>query len=493
MNRLQSHRPIAVVGGGLAGIAASLTLADAGQPVVLLEARRRLGGRAGSFFDESTQQSFDYCQHVGMECCHHLRWLIERLGQRSKWRVEDRLWFFAQPNRPVSLKAAPLPPPLHLAGMLWKWPGLHWPDRLAIALASLRLWSLRDLVQADAMLAIDWLKKHHQTSRSLTAFWEPILVSALGEQLPRVTLAAARKVLVDGFLKQRLGYRLWIPQVPLAELFDEDAQTVLKGAGVDVQLQTPVHSLHWDQGVADGLQISNNILDASAVVLAVPWHAIGRILSDSLGQPGFPTAIATHWEQGLQAASSLQSSPITGIHLWFDRPWLKAPHAILIGGLCQWIFPGPTDPSGASKPQQSPWYAQVVISGSRQLPKGDSQSILKEVMEEIHRMFPDARYAQLLKARVVTDPQAVFSMQPGNQSMRWKSDSFAPQRLWVAGDWTDTGWPATMEGAILSGRQAAQQLLQALSSPSVDRSMGSANQNGIIRQTRGSYPSGRTE
>ncbi|MFM8173453.1 MAG: hydroxysqualene dehydroxylase HpnE [Pirellulaceae bacterium] len=484
MNSSKRLRPIAVVGGGLAGIAASLTLADAGFPVVLLEARRRLGGRAGSFFDESTQQSFDYCQHVGMECCHHLRWMIERLSQRSKWRVEERLWFFAQPNQPVSLKAAPLPPPLHLAGMLWKWPGLHWQDRLAIALASLRLWSFHDSSRADSMLAIDWLKAHHQTPRSLTAFWEPILVSALGEQLPRVTLAAARKVLVDGFLKQRLGYRLWIPQVPLAELFDEDAQAILKGAGVDVQLQTPVHSIHWTEGVAAGLQISGRTLDASAVLLAVPWHAIGRILSDSLGQPGFASAIAPSWEQALQDASSLQSSPITGIHLWFDRPWLNAPHAILIGGLCQWIFPGPTDRSGASEQQQAPWYAQVVISGSRQLPKGDSQWILKEVMEEIHRLFPDARSAQLLKTRVVTDPQAVFSMQPGNQSMRWKSDRFAPQRLWVAGDWTDTGWPATMEGAILSGRQAARQLLQALGSTPTDRSIGPGNDR-TIRQFGG--------
>jgi squalene-associated FAD-dependent desaturase len=434
--------------------------------VILLEARRRLGGRAGSFFDESTQQSFDYCQHVGMECCHHLRWLIERLGQRSKWRVEDRLWFFAQPNRPVPLKAAPLPPPLHLAGMLRKWPGLHLQDRLAIALASLRLWSFHDPVRADSMLVIDWLKSHHQNARSITAFWEPILVSALGEQLPRVTLAAARKVLVDGFLKQRLGYRLWIPQVPLAELFDEDAQVILKEAGVDVRLQTPVQSLHWEKGLISGLQASDQSQAFSAVILAVPWHAIGRILSDSLGQPGFPEAIAPSWDQGIQAARSLQSSPITGIHLWFDRPWLNAPHAILIGGLCQWIFPGPTDLSGAAKQQQAPWYAQVVISGSRQLPKGDSQGILKEVMAEIHRMFPDARSAQLLKARVVTDPQAVFSMQPGNQSMRWKSDRFAPQRLWVAGDWTDTGWPATMEGAILSGRQAARQLLESLGTPS---------------------------
>jgi squalene-associated FAD-dependent desaturase len=452
-----------------------LTLADAGYPVVLLEARRRLGGRAGSFFDESTQQSFDYCQHVGMECCHHLRWLIERLGQRSKWRVEDRLWFFAQPNQPVSLKAAPLPPPLHLAGMLWRWPGLHWQDRLAIAMASLRLWSFRDPILADSILAIDWLKAHHQTSRSLSAFWEPILVSALGEQLPRVTLAAARKVLVDGFLKQRLGYRLWIPQVPLAELFDEDAHAILKGAGVDVQLQTPVHSLLWTEGVATGLQISGKILDASAVVLAVPWHAIGRILSESPGQPGFPPAKVPDWDQGMRAASSLQSSPITGIHLWFDRPWLNAPHAILIGGLCQWIFPGPTDRSSDLRQQPSPWYAQVVISGSRQLPKGDSQSILKAVLEEIHQMFPDARSAQLLKARVVTDPQAVFSMQPGNQSMRWKSDRFAPQRLWVAGDWTDTGWPATMEGAILSGRRAAQQLLKSLGAPPQNRSTDSGN------------------
>jgi squalene-associated FAD-dependent desaturase len=467
MNSSQRLQPIAVVGGGLAGIAASLTLADAGHPVVLLEARRRLGGRAGSFFDESTQQSFDYCQHVGMECCHHLRWLIERLGQRPKWRVEDRLWFF--------LKAAPLPPPLHLAGMLWKWPSLRWQDRLAIALASLRLWSFHDPIRADSMLAIDWLKANHQTSRSLTAFWEPILVSALGEQLPRVTLAAARKVLVDGFLKQRLGYRLWIPQVPLAELFDEEAQTILRRAGVDVRLQTPVQSLLWDEGLATGLQIQDQPLEVNAIVLAVPWHAIGRILSDSPGQPGFPDAIAPSWEQGMQAASSLQSSPITGIHLWFDRPWLNAPHAILIGGLCQWIFPGPLGPSAASNQQQSPWYAQVVISGSRQLPKGDSQWILKEVMEEIHRMFPDARAAQLLKARVVTDPQAVFSMQPGHQSMRWKSDRFASQRLWVAGDWTDTGWPATMEGAILSGRQAARQLLQSLGTPSNDGSTGLGN------------------
>jgi uncharacterized protein with NAD-binding domain and iron-sulfur cluster len=163
------------------------------------------------------------------------------------------------------------------------------------------------------------------------------------------------------------------------------------------------------------------------------------------------------------AVDSLESSPITGVHTWWDRPWLNQPHAILIDRLCQWVFPGPD--SSSEKTPSAETYYQVVISGSRQLPRGDQDAILSAVERDLKELFPAAVPAKMLRGKVVTDPQSVFSVSPGHASSRLSSSAFASEGIFLGGDWVETGWPATMEGALRSGLLAAQGALAYLDRP----------------------------
>ncbi len=218
---------VAIVGGGLAGIAAALRLADLGHEVELLESKRRLGGRVGSYHDAANDQWVDYCQHVGMECCSQLKWLIHRLDQRSAWDVQDTLHFYDAAGKHQRVHSLPFPAPLHLMGMIGSWPGMRWHERLRLGVALARLVRLRTIPD---QLMVDWLKSMHQSPNVIACFWEPILVSALGDTLHRVTLAAAHKVLVDGFAASRDAYHLWVPRFPMSDLMNEQTQRKLEEA-----------------------------------------------------------------------------------------------------------------------------------------------------------------------------------------------------------------------------------------------------------------------
>ncbi len=446
---------VAVIGAGLAGINASLHLARHGCRVSLLESKNRIGGRVGSFVDSETGQSVDYCQHVGMNCCSTLKQWIEDTDQSPFWIEQDSLHFVSAQGKKIRVAAWPFPAPFHLAGLLFRWPQIGFADRFRIGIALLRLLRLKRNTKTMTGLAIDWLRANGQNDRCIQNFWGTILVSSLGEQVDRVTLEATHKVLIDGFAKHPTGFHLLVPSRPLSELLDKNVATRLHHFGVDVQLGSIVKEV--SKGPNDLWHLkrqASEIVDDDgydAIVIAVPWNKLTGILGNAR-----------------QPASDLQSSPITGIHTWWDRPWLTEPHAILINRLSQWVFPAPdsSGPTGTGDGPATPnhtkeYYYQVVISGSRNLPQGDSNHLLKLVKEDLAEVFPSAAVATLLRGRVVTDPNAVFSVSVGHESGRLPCNQHACEMIWLAGDWTDTNWPATMEGALKSGAIAAEQVLQA--------------------------------
>ncbi len=455
INLSSSIKSTIVIGGGLAGIAAALSLAKRGVKVTLLESRQRLGGRAGSFTlldDFGVEiQTVDYCQHVGMGCCHNLKKLIQWLGQKDDWHEHRQLHFFGPHGDYQRLGAWPIvPAPLHLAGWLLKWPHLRLRDRASIARG---MWAVRKLPlnsQTASQPALDWLQLHGQTPAAIEHFWSTIIVSALGEELSRVSLAAVAKVLQDGFLKHRDAFHLLVPQRPLAELFGTQAVHCLKQQGVELHLATPVTSLAQLTPEALRVDTSQSSLEADSVILAVPWHQLSKIrfVDDRCGL----SALAS-------IAGQLQSSSITGVHTWWDRPWLNLPHAAIVGRLCQWVFPKPTlvFPSATASVSQRQVYYQIVISASQALRGAEPEKLASAIHEDLQKVFPAARGARLLKYKVVTDPQAVFSITP--QAHLFRPEPGVGPRIAVAGDWTQTGWPATMEGAILSGFKAAEHIL----------------------------------
>ena len=444
---------VAVVGGGLAGMNAALHLARHGCDVVLFEAKSRLGGRAGSFLDPVTGQAIDYCQHVGMQCCTALRRWIASTGSIDTWRKLDTLHFVSKVGKRLAVRAWPLPAPLHLSGLILGWPDLSGLDRARLVLGLGCLLVAKETKDFEHMPALQWLERHGQNRTTIDRFWATILVSALGEQVDRVAMGPVKKVLVDGFAATRDAFHLLVPSRPLAELIDEAPRQALAAMRVAVRCGTPIHSVKRNEA-------GNWTLDADAsqdfhaVVASVPWHRISGLLRDA----ALPNSLAPLLGQ----VDSLESSPITGVHTWWDRPWLQQPHAILIDRLCQWVFPGPED---AQQNSTGETYYQIVISGSRQLPRGDHDAVLAAVEKDLKELFPEAASAKMLRGKVVTDPQSVFSVTPGHASSRLSSTAFANEGLYLGGDWIDTGWPATMEGALRSGALAAQGVLAYLDRP----------------------------
>jgi len=460
---------VAVIGAGLAGISSAMHLARNGAEVTLIESKNRIGGRVGSFVDSSSGQAIDYCQHVGMFCCKALQQWLEDTDQKPLWIEQDSLHFASAYRKRIQIKSWPLPAPFHLSGLLLKWPGLSLSDRVLVARGLLKLLRLKKRAEHHQMLAIDWLKEAGQNETCIKKFWATILVSALGEEVDRVTLGATHKVLVDGFAADRRAFHLLVPSLPLSEILDNRVTKSLQDQGIQLSLGYGVKRIERNaQGSFQLLhsggqtKFSNDPLPSwsdqmfDAVVCAVPWHTIESILPESM-QEGIMNSG--------RSPQQMDSSPITGIHTWWDRPWLQEPHAILIDRLCQWVFPAPELTNGGSESLASngspgEHYYQIVISGSRKLPRGDSDAVLKMVKQDLAEIFPESAVATMFRGKVVTDPNAVFSVSPGHESSRLMANEFAGKGIWLAGDWTHTQWPATMEGALLSGAKSAEGVLE---------------------------------
>jgi squalene-associated FAD-dependent desaturase len=438
----------AVVGGGLAGTAAAARLAEQGLAVDLFEARRKLGGRASSFEDPQSGELVDFCQHVSMACCTNLADFCRRMGLADSFRRNRTLHFLGPDGRQTDLRGNRwLPAPLHLAGSLWRLKYLSLADRWRIGRALLKLGRARP-GDSESLTVLDWLEQRGQSSATIERFWEVVLVSALGESLDRISLAAAKKVFVDGFLANRQAYEVLVPDEPLGALYGERLGEALSRQGVRLRLGGMV------QTVRQSSPLEIIVGDVSErydfVVLALTWRGVGRVLDDKL-RAALPDC--DRWEQ-------FESSPITGVHLWFDRPITELPHAVLVGRLSQWVFAR----VGLPAEKQPGHYYQVVISASRALVGQSAKEVVALVCDDLRAVFPAAQNARVIQSRVVTERAAVFSPLPGVEALR-PTQATALPGLVLAGDWTQTGWPSTMEGAVRSGYLAAETVLGAVDKP----------------------------
>ncbi len=443
---------VIVIGGGLAGLATTVALAERGVSVMLLEARPRLGGRASSFTDQATGMTIDNCQHVSMGCCTNFRHFCETVGVAEMLRTEKTLHFVGRDRKINAFSASWLPAPLHLFPAFRRLSYLSPEDlkQLQRGLKALmKLPAALDGKQIVAQPFDRWLIEHGQAANVIEAFWHVVLVSALSETLDRIDTFQARKVFFDGFLANRNGWEVQIPTVPLEELYGLPLQKWLNAKGVTVRLKTGVEQLNGNlSGIANITLRDGETLSADHFVLAVPHHRVLRLL---------PEELQSHHH--FAVAAQLESAPISSVHLWFDRPITELPHAVLIGRLSQWMFNRTVLLRNHSA--NGSYYYQVVISASRELAGRTQEQIIQEVLNDLTEIWPETSKAQFKSGRVVTEHRAVFSVTAG-------SDAFRPPQqspignLQLAGDWTQTGWPATMEGAVRSGYLAAQNVLSNL-------------------------------
>ncbi len=430
---------VIIIGGGLAGLAAAQALAPRGFRVTLLEARNRLGGRASSFNDSATGQLVDTCQHVSMGCCTNLAHFCKTLKIDALIEPQPCLYFMTPDRRVSRFQADRWPAPLHL---FRSFAGAHYltlGEKLRAAWGLLQL--KRHTPEDDPPFA-DWLVQHRQSQRIVDRFWGLVLVSALNETPDRIGLRYARKVFVDGFLKHRRGFEVEIPSVPLGRLYGEELLRWLGEHRVDLQFQHGAKQFHVDGNHVRSLDMRHgDALTADWYVSTVPFDRLLDLL---------PAEVITRLPY-FDNLRNLETSPITSVHCWFDRAATELPHLVLMDSVGQWVF-------NRGEVTAGEWYLQVVVSAARQFRGLGHDEIERRVVAELRHLFPPLSDAKLLRARVVTEHAATFSAVPGVD--RWRPVQASPiENLFVAGDWTNTGWPATMEGAVRSGFLAAEALL----------------------------------
>jgi squalene-associated FAD-dependent desaturase len=448
---------VLIIGAGLAGLAAAAALAPRGFRVTLLEARNRMGGRAGSFTDAATGQLLDVCQHVSMGCCTNLAHLFRTLGVAHFLRPQPCLYFMTPDRRLSRFRADGFPAPFHLARSFATAHYLTYAEKLRIA------WGLACLQRtpddADPPFT-DWLDRHGQTPRTVDRFWGLVLTSALNETPERIGLCYARKVFLDGFLRHRRGFEVELPLVPLGRLYGPELKRWLHNHQVQLILNCSAKAFSFQEGrvrtVLTRRHTDANLCVASTdqpeiqadwYIAAVPFDRLLDLLPADVvgGHPFFGNL------------RHLETSPITSVHLWYDRPVTTLPHVVLVDCLGQWVFN-----RGEAAPGDH--YVQVVVSAARQFRGLGHDEVQRRMVVELGRLFPAAAPSALVRARVVTERAATFSAVPGVD--RWRPGQLSPiPNLLVAGDWTATGWPATMEGAVRSGYLAAEAILKQVGTP----------------------------
>jgi zeta-carotene desaturase len=455
-----SSQSVLVIGGGLAGLASAVALAEAGIEVRLFEKRPHLGGRATSYTLPDGNE-VDNCQHVTLGCCTNLADFYQRAGAAGKIRFYDRLYFVDRQGRRSTIEASSwLPPPFHMTPSFLAFGALGLADKNAIARALLAIaWAGGKPPNIESISMRDWLIRMKQTKGAIERFWRLVLVSALDEELERMGACYGIDVFWKAFLGSRGGYRLGIPSVPLGELY-EGCRRAVASRGGPVRLRCGIREIRVSDGRFAGAVLDDDSeVSADACVVAVPHSAVLGLLPKEFGEQG----------SALEGLRHIKTSPITGVHLWFDRTVMKEPFLALLDHTTQWVFNktllyAQAGGAGAKEMRSGGQYLQLVISASYELVQRSRQEIIDLCLRELADILPGTRDAHLEKATVIKEINATFSPEPGID--RWRpGQDFGVKNLFLAGDWTRTGWPATMEGAVRSGYLAAEAAMAGFGRP----------------------------
>jgi squalene-associated FAD-dependent desaturase len=431
---------VIIIGGGLAGLAAATALAEREFEVVLLESRGRLGGRASSFVDAETGQLIDNCQHVSMGVCTNFAHFCRTVGIAHYLESYRSLWFMTPDRRLSRLGAGFLPAPFHMAGSFFRAHYLTLREKWRIARALRQL--AKENPEQDTSFS-EWLVSHGQTPRTIERFWGLVLTSALNELPERIGQKYARKVFVDAFLGRAKGSEIQVPSVSLGRLYGEELQAWLTRHRVRAELASGVKGMTIRGTGLDRLDMRDGEARvADWYISSVPFDRLLALLPSEIVEAN----------DCFRNLKKLETSPITSVHLWYARPVMDMPHVVLVSCSGQWVFN-----RGETNPGEH--YVQVVISAARELKSLGHEEVRKKIVAEMAALFPAAEPGALLRARVVTEQGATFSAVPGVD--RWRPAQTTPiDNLFLAGDWTATGWPATMEGAVRSGYLAAEAILR---------------------------------
>jgi hydroxysqualene dehydroxylase len=459
----QSDSPqadVVVIGAGFAGLSAAAVLAERGLRVRVLEARGRLGGRASAHFDKASGEWIDNGQHVLAGCYYDTFAFLDRVGAARNVFVQPSLDvpFIDERGKASRLRCPTWPSPWHLIGGVFRWSGIGWSDRIALgrvlrAVQAMRRDQTRGRVSAERERAAgetvdQWLARHGQPARLRTLFWEPLAVAALNQDVRVAGAAPFVRVLIEMFGPDPRGASLAFPVVPLDRLFADPAKAYIEARGGEVRLHSLARVI-VEGGRVAAVEVRGERMPATRVIAAVPWFDVPQLVRGADRE--LSSLMAT--------AGAMRTSPIVTVNVWFDRAVIDTPFVGLPGRVMQWVFDKSAiwgeglSPSGIA-------HLSLVSSGAEAVVRASNEELIALAEKELRESLPRARDARLVRATVVREAQATFSLALDQPA---RPGTVTPvQGLWLAGDWLDTGLPATIESAVVSGHRAARAVCDTL-------------------------------
>lgn len=465
MSPSQNNRNVLVIGGGVAGLAAAVELASKNFPVILVEQKQHLGGRAYSFIENETGDEVDNGQHLMMGCYHSTLRLLRVINSLNNVSLQPALHVaFRHPvensfgkKRKIELRASSLPAPFHLLTGLLGLKSLSIGDRLSLLRVGIALMKAKP--ESDArlqqMTVSEWLRSLHQSEENRKYLWDILAIGALNDVPDRVSAALFVKVLQAAFLGKRSNSAMAIPRKGLSKIFGEPAADFLRAHGGDVRMNTAVEHLTVHGNRISEVQLSplagsstGEIIVPDAVISAVPYFDVPKLFDEQTLRK-FPE---------FNCAEKFVSSPIVTIHLWFDADFVEEEFVALLDSPIHWVF-NKTKIYGKSKSGGS--YLSLVISGAEQFMEMGKEELTAMALAELRRFFfneifdSENRPVSVLHSLVIKEKRATFSPRVGTEQFR-PSHKTPLENFFLAGDWTDTKLPATIEGAVQSGFACAE-------------------------------------
>jgi hydroxysqualene dehydroxylase len=439
---------VIVIGAGFAGLSAAVRLVQAGARVLVVEARGRLGGRATAFPDRDTGELVDNGQHVLLGCYTETLQFLRDIGAADNVRMEPQLavTMIDRAGRQSRLSCPSLPPPFHLIAGIFDWEALSWRDRLSIAGMVTPLKNARRELHGSSVKAAspgetveNWLVRNGQSPRLRELLWDPLALAALNQPPAEAAAPPFARVLAEMFGADARAAAIVLPVKPLHLMYAEPARDYIERHGGEVRLGATARVVTDDTGAATiGVDVGSDRLEVDRVVSAVPWSAFADLFD------GEPPALRATIEQ----ARRMTSSPIVTVNLWLDRAVLDQPFIGLPGRTMQWVFDKRLVVGDSAN------HLSLVSSGAAAVVAKSNEELIRIALDEIVEALPPARSARLVRATVVREPKATFSLAPGEPQR--PATETAVRGLVLAGDWIDTGLPATIESAVRSGHRAAE-------------------------------------
>jgi zeta-carotene desaturase len=435
-------KTVTIIGGGVAGMSAACALAEAGLRVQLVERRGYLGGRASSYLHPGVGEVIDNCQHVLFGCCTNLLGFYRRVGVTEQIHWTSEMTMIEPGGRRSKLGPSFLPAPFHGLPKLLMAHAFSFADKVALGRAFGAL--MRPVPQDSTESLGAWLRRHGQTEGALNRFWRLVIASALNADIDSIALPYAAKVIRELFMNSAFAGSMGMSTVPLSQLY-AGAADYLTQRGSTILFNANVESAEWDEESSQwSVNTRNGVLLSDFLVLALPFEATAKLLPKLPPVDGVD-ALAAQLERH-------EPWPICSVHLWFDREITELDHAVLLDREIHWMY---------NKGQLQPWrklkgsYVELVVSASRAFAALSREDAIAQAVRELREFFPAVASAKLEKAALIKEMRATFGVPPGIDAARPTSISPWPN-CFLAGDWTATGWPSTMESAARSGHLAAE-------------------------------------